>query len=236
MHVYARKNCMKLTSKQLKEIFVRTIPIMTGYIVLGMGFGIYASKANLSLIYVILMSVCVYAGSMQYVLIELISSGAGLLTTALTTFMVNARHFFYGISMIEKYDDKDVKDVYSIFALTDETYSLVCSNTLEGMDNKTYYFYVSLFDQIYWILGTVLGSILGNALPFSTDGIEFSMTALFITVFVEQWLTSKNHLPALTGLFSSILCLIIFGQDSFLIPSMIMITVCLFVERKVIHE
>ncbi len=232
---------MKLNKKQFKEIFLRTIPIMTGYIVLGMGFGIYAKKAGLGLIYAVLMSVLVYAGSMQYVLVELISSGAGLLTTALTTFMVNARHFFYGISMIDKYEGKDAKNIYSIFALTDETYSLVCSNTLEGVDDKTYYFYVSLFNQIYWVLGSILGNVLGSVLPFSTDGIEFSMTALFITVFVEQWLSTKNHLPALTGLFSSIICLIIFGQSSFLIPSMILITICLFAqksinERKVNHE
>ncbi len=223
---------MHIGIKEFKQILIKTIPIMVGYIVLSIGFGIYASNAGISLLYVILMSVFVYAGSMQYVLVNLISSGVSLLTTALTTFMVNARHFFYGISMIDKYSSKDIRNPYLMFSLTDETYSLVCSSHIEGIDDKTYYFYVSLFNQIYWIIGSVLGVVLGNVLTISTDGIEFSMTALFITVFMEQWLSQKNHLPALTGLGASILCLFVFGRDNFLIPTMILITVCLLAQRK----
>ncbi len=223
---------MKLSFNQFKQIFIKTIPIMVGYIVLSIGFGIYAKNAGISLIYIILMSVFVYAGSMQYVLVGLISSGAGLLTTALTTFMVNARHFFYGISMIDKYDGKDARNPYLMFSLTDETYSLVCSSHIEGIEDKTYYFYVSLFNQIYWIIGSILGSVLGSILTVSTEGIDFSMTALFITVFMEQWLSQKNHIPALTGLACSILCLIVFGKSSFLIPTMILITICLLAQRN----
>ncbi len=223
---------MHIGIKEFKQILIKTIPIMVGYIVLSIGFGIYASNAGISLLYVILMSVFVYAGSMQYVLVNLISSGVSLLTTALTTFMVNARHFFYGISMIDKYSGKDIRNPYLMFSLTDETYSLVCSSHIEGIDDKTYYFYVSLFNQIYWIIGSILGVVLGNVLTISTDGIEFSMTALFITVFMEQWLSQKNHLPALTGLVASILCLFVFGRDNFLIPTMILITVCLLAQRK----
>ncbi len=223
---------MHIGIKEFKQILIKTIPIMVGYIVLSIGFGIYASNAGISLLYVILMSVFVYAGSMQYVLVNLISSGVSLLTTALTTFMVNARHFFYGISMIDKYSGKDIRNPYLMFSLTDETYSLVCSSHIEGIDDKTYYFYVSLFNQIYWIIGSIIGVVLGNVLTISTDGIEFSMTALFITVFMEQWLSQKNHLPALTGLVTSILCLFVFGRDNFLIPTMILITVCLLAQRK----
>ncbi len=223
---------MHIGIKEFKQILIKTIPIMVGYIVLSIGFGIYASNAGISLLYVILMSVFVYAGSMQYVLVNLISSGVSLLTTALTTFMVNARHFFYGISMIDKYSGKDIRNPYLMFSLTDETYSLVCSSHIEGIDDKTYYFYVSLFNQIYWIIGSIIGAVLGNVLTISTDGIEFSMTALFITVFMEQWLSQKNHLPALTGLVASILCLFVFGRDNFLIPTMILITVCLLAQRK----
>lgn len=223
---------MKLSFNQFKQIFLKTIPIMVGYIVLSIGFGIYAKNAGISLIYIILMSVFVYAGSMQYVLVGLISSGVGLLTTAMTTFMVNARHFFYGISMIDKYDGKDARNPYLMFSLTDETYSLVCSSHIEGIEDKTYYFYVSLLNQIYWIIGSILGSVLGSILTVSTEGIDFSMTALFITVFMEQWLSQKNHLPALTGLVCSILCLIVFGKSSFLIPTMILITICLLAQRN----
>ncbi len=223
---------MKLSFNQFKQIFLKTIPIMVGYIVLSIGFGIYAKNAGISLIYIILMSVFVYAGSMQYVLVGLISSGVGLLTTAMTTFMVNARHFFYGISMIDKYDGKDARNPYLMFSLTDETYSLVCSSHIEGIEDKTYYFYVSLLNQIYWIIGSILGSVLGSILTVSTEGIDFSMTALFITVFMEQWLSQKNHLPAITGLACSILCLIVFGKSSFLIPTMILITICLLAQRN----
>lgn len=223
---------MKLSFNQFKQIFLKTIPIMVGYIVLSIGFGIYAKNAGISLIYIILMSVFVYAGSMQYVLVGLISTGVGLLTTAMTTFMVNARHFFYGISMIDKYDGKDARNPYLMFSLTDETYSLVCSSHIEGIEDKTYYFYVSLLNQIYWIIGSILGSVLGSILTVSTEGIDFSMTALFITVFMEQWLSQKNHLPALTGLACSILCLIVFGKSSFLIPTMILITICLLAQRN----
>lgn len=221
-----------MTRKQFQTIFKATIPVMAGYIVLAMGFSIYAKASGYGLVWSLLMSVIVYAGSMQYVLVDLLASGAGILVTLLTTLMVNARHMFYGISMIEKYQGTGKKKPYLIFSLTDETYSLVCNDVPDGIDPGTYYFYVSLFDQLYWIIGTILGALASNIIPFSTDGIEFSMTALFIVVFLEQWLSNKNHVPALSGLLLSIICLFIFGSDNFLIPSMILITISLLAERN----
>lgn len=221
-----------MTRKQFQTIFKATIPVMAGYIVLAMGFSIYAKASGYGLVWSLLMSVIVYAGSMQYVLVDLLASGAGILVTLLTTLMVNARHMFYGISMIEKYQGTGKKKPYLIFSLTDETYSLVCNDVPDGIDPGTYYFYVSLFDQLYWIIGTILGALASNIIPFSTDGIEFSMTALFIVVFLEQWLSNKNHVPALSGLLLSIICLYIFGSDNFLIPSMILITISLLAERN----
>ena len=159
------------------------------------------------------------------------------MTAALTTLMVNARHLFYGISMIEKYRGTGEKKPYLIFALTDETYSLVCGETgFEGHEEKKYYFYVSLFNQLYWIAGSVAGAWFGSVVTFNTAGIDFAMTALFVTVFVEQWLSTKNHLPALIGLVASVVCLVIFGSDKFLIPTMVLISVLLLVFQKQLEE
>ena len=158
---------------------------------------------------------------------------ASLPAVALTTLMVNARHLFYGISMIDKYKGAGAKKPYMIFALTDETYSLVCDTKYETEKERHFYsFWVSLFDQCYWVTGSILGSLIGSALPFDTAGIEFSMTALFVTVFVEQWISAKNHISAVCGLLASVVCLAIFGKDSFLIPSMIAILVILTLIRK----
>lgn len=221
--------------KVIKNAFIKSLPVMAGYIVLGIGFGILLKKAGYGLFWSFLMSLTIYAGSMQYVAVSLLTSGASLISVALTTLMVNARHLFYGISMIDKYEGAGKKKPYLIFALTDETYSILCSDDVpEKVDRHWYSFFVSLFNQCYWILGCVLGSVLGTVFTFDTAGIEFSMTALFVTVFVEQWLSTKNHLPAIVGLICSIICLVVFGADSFLIPTMIAITVVLLVVRKIV--
>ena len=217
----------------IKKAFYRSIPVMAGYIVLGIGFGILLRNAGYGVLWAFAMSVFIYAGSMQYVGIGLITGGAAVVTTIITTVMVNARHLFYSISMIDKYKDSGRYKPYLIFALTDETYSLLCEDEGPGEGNiAKYRFFVSLFNQSYWVLGSVLGSLLGTVIPFSTAGIEFSMTALFIASFTEQWLSSKDHIPALVGLFSTALCLVIFGTDKFMIPSMLLITLVLTLIRK----
>lgn len=219
--------------KLLKYAFFKTLPIMSGYVVLGIGFGILSVQNGYGILWALAMSLFIYAGSMQYVAVGLLASGASLITTALTTLMVNARHLFYGISMIERYKDVGKTKPYLIFALTDETYSLVCNEEkLQDEDRKKYYFFVSLMNQMYWVLGSVLGAVIGTSLPFDVSGIEFSMTAFFVTVFVEQWMNTKNHMPALVGVFSTWVCLAIFGRDNFLIPSMLMIIMILSFARK----
>ena len=216
----------------VKRAFLESVPVLAGYMVLGIGFGILLRGAGYGLAWALAMSVFMYAGSMQYVGVGLIAGGAGIVTTALTTFMVNARHLFYSISMVGKYRDAGPLKPYLIFALTDETYSLLCSGeTPEGMDPNAYRFTLTLFNHCYWVLGSAVGNLLGAVLPFSTQGIEFSMTALFVASFTEQWLTSKDHVPALTGLACTGLCLLLFGADGFLIPSMIGITIVLTVLR-----
>lgn len=217
----------------IKYAFMQTLPIMAGYLVLGMGFGILLYDHGYSVLWAILMSITIYAGSMQYVAIDLISSGASILTTLLMTLMVNARHLFYGISMVDKYKDTKTYKPYLIYALTDEKYSLVCDAHIpEGMDINKYYFLVSLFDQCYWLIGSVLGSLIGSAFSFDTTGVDFSMTALFVVIFVEQWESADNHIPASIGILVSVICLIVFGADSFLIPTMIIITIVLFLLKN----
>ena len=206
---------------------------MAGYIVLGIGFGILMHNAGYGAIWTAVMSTVMLAGSMQYVGVGLLVGGASVLTTAVTTLMVNARHLFYSISMIDKYKNAGKYKPYMIFALTDETYSLLCDGkTPEGVEPELYRFLVSLFNHSYWVIGSVMGSLLGAVIPFSTAGVEFSMTALFVASFTEQWLNSKDHIPAITGLLSTLLCLVLFGRENFLIPAMLLITLALTCLRR----
>ncbi len=218
-----------MTKSQIRTAFLDTVPVMTGYVFLGFGFGILMYQSGYGLIWSFAMSLFIYAGSMQYMAVSLLTGGAGLLTAALTTLVVNARHLFYGISMVDAYKGAGKKKPYLIFALTDETYSLV-----SGKQNPDlgYCFLVSLFDQIYWVAGSVLGSVAGSLLPLNFEGIEFVLTALFVTIFVEQWLSTKDHGPALVGLGATAVCLLVFGKDVFLIPSMAVIAAILILMRK----
>lgn len=226
------------TKKNMRRAFIKTLPVMTGYLVLGLGFGIILLSKGYGVFWSFLMATFIYAGSMQYVALNLISGGASLITTAITTLMVNARNLFYAISMIDKYRNAGFKKPYMIFALTAETYSLVCSGKVRGSkeDKINHYFLVSLFNHIYWISGCVLGSLIGNYIPFSVEGIDFALTSLFIVVFVEQWLSTKDHTYAIIGLFSSIFSLFIFGKDNFLIPAMITILVLITVRKIVLGK
>ena len=217
-----------MKSRVCKKAFVKTLPVMAGYVVLGIGFGILLRGAEFGVWVALAMSVFIYAGSMQYVGVGLLAGGASLLSAMLTTVMVNARHLFYSISMIGPYKGAEKYKPYMIFALTDETYSLLCDgNVPEGENPHRYRFFVSLFNHCYWVTGCVLGSLLGAVLPFSTEGIEFSMTALFIASFTEQWMNTRDHVPALTGLLSTLLCLVLFGSERFLIPAMLLMTLAL---------
>ncbi len=218
--------------QDLKKAARDSLPVLAGYIVLGMGFGILLATKGYGVLWALAMSTFVYAGSMQYLAIDLLAGGASLLSAALTTLLVNARHLFYGISMVDRYKGAGKKKAYLIFALTDETYSLVCNT--EG--SHRYCFLVSLLNQIYWVVGSLLGSLVGAILPFSTEGIDFALTALFVTVFVEQWKSTKEHLPACIGVGASVLCLLVFGADGFLIPAMVLITAVLSVLRFACRE
>ena len=222
-----------MNRKTMKYALKQSLPVMAGYLVLGMGFGILLKTKGYGVAWAFFMSLFIYAGSMQYVTINLLAGGATILSAALMTLMVNARHLFYGISMIERYRNTEPYKPYLIFGLTDETYSLVCSGTVpEGVDEKKYFFLLTLLNQSYWIIGSAVGSLLGSLITFNTAGIEFSMTALFLVVFVDQWKSVKDHTGAVVGVGVSVACLLIFGAENFLIPTMIAITVILTVLRK----
>lgn len=225
------------TKETIKYSLKASLPVMAGYLVLGAGFGILLESKGYGWWWAAFMSLTIYAGSMQYVAIDLLSAGASLITSAIMTLMVNIRHLFYGITMLEKYKNTGLKKPYLIFALTDETFSLVCSADLpKNIDTNKYYLFVSLFNQCYWVFGSIFGGLIGGAVAFNSAGIDFSMTALFIVIFIEQWEKTKQHLPAITGVVISIICLLIFGTSNFLIPSMIAITIALFIERRWLKE
>ena len=216
----------------LKKVFLDTVPVLTGYLFLGAGFGILLSEAGYGPGWAALMALCVYAGSGQYLLVSLLTSGASLISNAIATLMVNVRHLFYGISLVDTYKDAGKRKPYLIFALTDETYSLVTQAKLpEGIDRTAYCFFVSLFDQCYWLVGCTLGNLAGFLLPIDFTGVSFVLAALFVTMFVEQWLSTKDHGPALIGVICTAICLVIFGSELFLIPSMAAIAGLLILRR-----
>lgn len=226
-HKKEQKRGIFLYKRLLRTVFLDTLPVMAGYVFLGFGFGILMQQNGFGVLWAVAMSLFIYAGSMQYVAISLLTSGASLLTAALTAFVVNARHLFYGISMIDAYQDPGKKKPYLIFGLTDETYSLVSQTQETG-----YCFWVTLFDHCYWVLGTLLGGLVGTVLHINYEGVDFALTALFVTIFVEQWLSTKKHGPAIVGVAATTLCLLIFGKDVFLIPSMAAIAACLIMMRR----
>lgn len=218
----------------VKEAFLSTIPVMTGYLALGFGFGIILRSAGYGVLLAFAMSLLIYAGSMQYVAVGLLTGGASLLSVALTTLMVNARHLFYGVSMLSAYEKMGSARPYLIFSLTDETYSLLCTEhpRISERERKTYCLLVSLLDHTYWVTGTVTGAVAGGLLTFNTEGMDFVLTALFLTVFLEQWLSTEKHVPALIGIGASLLCLLIFGAEGFLIPALALIALLLCLYRE----
>ena len=225
--------------KAFKAALPVTIPVFLGYLFLGSAFGVLLSSAGYHVGWALLMSVTIYAGAMQFVAIELLVGPFGLINAFLLTLTVNARHLFYGFSMIDKFKVSQKLKPYMMFSLTDETYSLLCrAKTPDGINEKWFIFFVALLNHGYWILGGVIGNLAGTFLNFDHTGIEFAMLALFIVIFVEQWESTKNHLPSLLGVGITLVSLLIFGADHFIIFAMIGIFVSLtFLYRsKILHS
>ncbi|SCM82525.1 Branched-chain amino acid transport protein AzlC [uncultured Sporomusa sp.] len=218
--------------KALKAAFPHTIPVLTGYLFLGFAFGILLSSKGYSAGWAIVMSTVIYAGAMQFVAIGLLTTVFQPLSALLITLVVNARHLFYGISMLRQFSGTGRKKPYLIFGLTDETFSILCSaEPPQDVDRGWFMFFISLLNQAYWVIGSALGGILGSMVAFNTKGIDFVMTALFVVIFIEQWKSQKYHAPAIIGIAASALCLLLFGAGNFIIPAMIMIVVLLTLLR-----
>ena len=219
--------------KETREAFKDSLTIFPGYLVLGIGFGVLMDAKGFSFLHSAAMSLFIYAGSMQYTGVDLLSSSASLLTAFLMTVMVNIRHLFYGIGMLKEFSELKKHRCYDIFALTDETFSILCSKDLSGYDADTYCFCLSLFNHLWWISGSLIGALLGDILPFDYRGIEFSMTALFIVIVLSQSESNKDHLIVMLSFAITIFCLLVFGKERFLIWSMLLIAAMLFILRRI---
>lgn len=190
-------------------------------------------SAGYNFIWAIFISLFVYAGSGQFALVGLLSGGAGLLTTVIMQLSINSRHIFYGLSFIEKFKKMGKAYPYMIFSLTDETYSLLCSTAVPAeADEKKVFFLIALFDQIYWIIGSAMGALIGQLIPFDSAGVEFAMTSLFVVIFVEQWISLKNHMPAMVGAVCGIICFVLFDPSKFILPALVSTVAVLTMYRQ----
>lgn len=223
--------------KALKFAFPKTIPIFAGFWFLGMSYGILMRINGFSFVYPMLMSITIFGGSLEFVTAAMLLSSFAPLQTFVVALMIQARHLFYGIAMLEKYKGTGWKKPYLIYGMCDESFSINYSTPLpEGVDKGWFMFFVTLLNQLYWVSGSTLGGILGSFISFDTKGLSFVMTAMFVVIFLDQWLKEKQHISSVVGLLSSLVCLMIFGSENFMIPSMICIVVTLTLLRKPIES
>ena len=218
--------------KALKAAFPYTVPIFAGFWFIALTYGIYMNSEGFGFLYPCFMSMAIFAGSMEFVTVNLLLGQFDPIGTLMLTLMVNARHLFYGISMLDKYRGTGLKKLYLIFGMCDESFSINYTAEIpEDVDRGWFMFFVTLLNQLYWVSGATLGGIFGSLIKFNTEGLDFVMTAMFVVIFMEQFLKEKNHIPSFLGLGVSLVCLIIFGADNFIIPSMIGILVILSAAR-----
>lgn len=219
--------------KSLKAAFPHTVPILAGFLFLGMTYGIYMNVSGFNFVYPMLMSMTIFAGSVEFVTVNLLLGSFDPVQAFVMALMLNARHIFYGISMLDKFKGTGLKKIYLIFGMCDETFSVnYTADVPKDVDRGWFMFFVTLLNQIYWVAGATLGGIFGSFITFDTKGLEFVMTAMFVVVFLEQWLKDKNHFPALIGLGLSVLSLAVFGSSNFMLPAMFAILAALTILRK----
>lgn len=220
--------------KALRAAFPHTIPVLMGYLAIGLVFGWMLAAIGYGPVWAGIMSVTIYAGSGQYLGVTLLDEAAPLIQVAFLTLIINFRHLVYGLSMLEKFKGMGWRKLYMIFALTDETYALLAGvEPPEDVDGKKFYFYISLLDHLYWILGGLIGSIAGSLIKINTEGIDFAMTALFIVIAIGQWQSERKHFPAFLGAGGALVCLLLFGSENgqFLIPTLVVLIAGLLLAR-----
>jgi 4-azaleucine resistance transporter AzlC len=223
--------------KALKAAFPHTIPIMAGFLFLGLTYGIYMNVSGFSFVYPMIMSIVIFGGSLEFVTVSMLLSPFAPVQSLIMSLLIQARHLFYGISMLDKFKNMGWKKFYLIYGMCDETFSVIYTAEIpKDVDKGWFMFFVTLLDQIYWVFGATLGGIVGSLINFNTDGISFVMTAMFVVIFMEQWMKEKRHISAYIGLGVAAVCLVVFGSESFMIPTMILIIVFLSVLRKPLEK
>ena len=227
------ENTRAMRRKALRAAFPYTIPILAGFLFLGMAYGIYMNISGFSWIYPTLMSMTIFAGSMEFVAANLLLGAFDPLGALLLTLMVNARHLFYGLAMLDRFKNTGLKKIYLIFGMCDESFSINCTTDAPaGVDQGWFMFFVTLLNQIYWVTGATLGGVFGALIQFDLEGLEFVMTALLLVIFLEQWMKEKRHHTALIGLGVTAVCLAVFGASNFIIPAMLCIIAALTLFRR----
>ena len=231
METNAKKR--KISRETMKTAFVRSLPVMFSYLFIGIAYGMTMEEAGLKWYYSLAVSSAVYTGAFQFVLITFLSSGASLVTVALTALLMNSRQSFYSLTFLNDFKRMGKRKLYMIHSLTDETYAVDCTLELPRKEKEDTMFGVALLSHCYWMAATVAGAVLGQLIPFELEGIDFCMTALFVIIFTDQWKKASSHIPALAGLTCGIVCLLIFGQSSFILPALLLVSgILFFVGRK----
>ena len=227
----------RIILRSFRAAFPRTIPILAGFLFLGMAYCIYMNVSGFSFVYPMIMAAVIFGGSLEFLAVQMLLSPFAPLQVLLVSLMIQARHLFYGISMLDKFKDMGWKKFYLIYGMCDETFSVNCTAYIpDDCDRGWFYFFVTLLNQLYWVGGATLGGLLGNLITFDTKGLDFVMTAMFIVIFLEQWFKDKHHFSELAGLAASVACLLIFGADNFMIPTMVCILLLLTAFRKPIEK
>ncbi len=219
---------MKISKETWKLAFVKSLPIMCSYFFLGAAYGIMMEETGFPWYVALLLSMTVYTGAFQFVLITFLSTGASLLTIAITALLMNSRQSFYSLTFLNDFKRMGKRKLYMIHSLTDETYAVNCTLELPRKEKEDTMFGVALLSHCYWMAATVAGAVLGQLIPFELEGIDFCMTALFVIIFMDQWKKASSHIPALAGLTCGIVCLMIFGQSSFILPALLLVSGILF--------
>ena len=223
--------------RALRAAFPHTIPIFAGFCFLGITYGIYMNVSGFSFVYPMLMALTIFGGSLEFVAVTMLLGTFAPLQTLIMTLMIQARHLFYGIAMLDKYKGLGWKRYYLIFGMCDESFSInYTAQVPQGVDRGWFMFFVTLLDQAYWVLGATLGGLLGSLISFNTEGLDFVMTAMFVVIFLDQWLKEKKHYTALIGIGASVACRLLFTADNFMVPTMICILVFLTFLRKPIEK
>ena len=222
----------RFSSTTLKTAFVKSIPIFCSYVFVSMAYGMMMASAGFPWYDSLLVSLTVYTGAFQFVLIKFLSSGAYLITIALTALLMNSRQSFYSITFLKEFKQMGRRKLYMIHTMTDETYAVNCTLDLPKKEKEDTMFLVALFSRCYWIVGSVLGGILGQIIPFDLTGLDFCMTALFLIIFIDQWEKAEKHTPALTGLGTGVICLLIFGENRFMLPALLIVSALLLLFQR----